>query len=169
MNLLFEPLCVLVALVVFSIFVGIPAAYYFTRPFTIQNKSGIFVFVYVATLIGYSQLHLLSFLATQFLDRGMNSTALPVALASGIASGLFLFWAKERVFPPLRAEAKTLALFFVLSLLATTHVMLPVVIGKWEMAYATGDDASRWYMVVSYFQTHPFNYLHTTGETLRRE
>lgn len=166
-NFAIEPLFVLAALMAVSFFIGMPLAYYFTRPLSTQGKNNVFVFTYVAALFGYGQLHLASFLATQFAGRGTNAVVLPVTLVSAAIALFFLFWAKERVLPSLKFNAKPLAIFFVLLLLATAHVMFPVVIGKWEMAYATGDDASRWYMVVNYFQTHVFDYMQVTEETLK--
>ena len=166
LNLVIEPIFVLAALIAGSFFIGMPLAYYFTRPLAAQSKNNIFVFVYVAILLGYGQLLLISFYAMQYQLRGANAVALPVFLASAIIALFFAIWAKERFFPLLKSNAGPLAFFFVLLLLATAHVLLPVVIGKWEMAYATGDDAARWYMVVNYYQTHPFEFGKPTEETL---
>lgn len=166
-QLVLEPILVIAGTILLSCLVGIPAAYWFTRPAAPAEPWRPHLFVYVAALVGYGELHLASFLASQAAGFGMEFVAPTVAAVLGAYAAYFWFRRRAELANTLGPERWPLLLLFVVLLVSALHVTLPVVLGRWEMAYATGDDAARWYMVVTYFQRHVFHYAGMTEETLR--
>ena len=119
----------------------------------------------MAPILGFSLLTMAVFLVCLGLDTGTRHVALPTTVvlvaASCIAITAGHAWPefKRQHWPMLAVSAPVF-------LLATFHVLWPVIAGWWTFAYATGDDGARWLMVVSHFQDEPWKYFVKTDSSL---
>jgi len=160
MNL--SPLFLVLMLLIMSGVVGMPLAAYFL------GRNGTTKLLALAVVLGFGLIHLAVFFATLVLRSGTDKVALPTLMVlMALALLFFMLPSSREMLRSLRTSAKTWIGLLSLFLIAGSHVLLPVILGYWEMAYATGDDASRWYMVVNYFRTEVFEYWKVTGDTLQ--
>lgn len=156
------PLVLTLALLLLSGAVGLPLAAYFL------GRDGTVRLLALAVSLGFGLIHLTVFLGTKLVQEGTDRVALPALM-------FLLMWTLVFVASPpgrrvlfgIRGSTRTWGVLIGLFLVAGSHVLLPVLLGRWEMAFATGDDASRWYMVVSYFRTEVFEYLKVADRTLQ--
>ena len=168
MNLL--PVILLVGLMAVSYLIGYPLSLFLVSR---NERSGggdsyKAKMVYMPLVIGYSLINLTVFVVSLLSSRGTQDITQPTVLALILMSLIILVLRRKQ-----EAEEfftipsfKWFAAINVI-LLASYHVLWPVVTGRWLMAYATGDDASRWLMAVDYFQTHFFQYGADAVDSLR--
>ena len=165
-NLPYGLIAALFGLILLSALIGAPFAFIiFGNP--AYKKSKLYPFIYASLAIGYGVLHLALLGLGIALEKGYASFAKPISLLLAITSLLFILCKSPGLGKLLAKESLNVALLCIALILACMHILGPVLAGFWDMAYATGDDAARWFMVVNYFQDHFFKYLAVTDVSLR--
>lgn len=166
MQLNLQPLAIIFAILLLSLLIGLPIALYLARR-TDSNGRFSYTVLYLALAVGYSVINLLIFFATLISRSGTNGVAFWTLAGMLAVSSITIFIQRRELFALFQRSNAPALIFFALVPFAAAHVLIPIIAGRWEMAYATGDDAARWYMVINYFQEHVFEYMGVTEETLK--
>ncbi|MFA5792106.1 MAG: hypothetical protein WC884_03680 [Candidatus Paceibacterota bacterium] len=158
-------LLVLWSIILLSFILGLPLASIFLDVKQ-KNPEHTYLFFYVSTIVGYTVLNLSIFFATLIFNCGTDKVAIPTLILILLISVAYLLLRKEMLINVISHDYLKKLFLIVLLPVASFHIILPILIGKWDMAYSTGDDASRWFMVVDYFRHNVFEYWKVTNETL---
>lgn len=158
-------LFVLWTIVILSFILGSPLASIFLE---VKQKSSeqSYLFFYISIIIGYTVLNLSIFFVTLLFGCGTDKVAIPTLILILALSIAYMIYRKETFVNVITHDYLKKLFLVVLIPVASFHIILPILMGKWDMAYSTGDDASRWFMVVDYFRHNVFEYWKITNETL---
>jgi hypothetical protein len=156
---------VLWAIILLSYILGLPITWKLLEV-NEKNYERPYLFFYISIITGYTVLNLAVFFATLIFSCGTDSVAIPTLIFILLLSLGFIYYKRQILFEVITHEYLKKLLLVALVPIASFHVILPILTGKWDMAYSTGDDASRWFMVVDYFRHNVFEYWKNTDSTL---